>query len=93
MTIEPTYVNVYLIDRAYGGPEEGGWWYDTGTAIRSTQIAPNDDIVLAEAEAWCAEENAHRRSDVSSVLSEGRYVVYVEDQPAADYPAVTPHYE
>ena len=20
--------SVYYIDRAYGGPEEGGWWYD-----------------------------------------------------------------
>ncbi len=25
---------VYLIDRAYGGPEEGGWWYDTGERVR-----------------------------------------------------------
>lgn len=22
-------VAVYLVDRAYGGPEEGGWYYDT----------------------------------------------------------------
>lgn len=35
------WVNVYLVDRAYGGPEEGGWWYDTGTAVRSTQVRRN----------------------------------------------------
>jgi len=23
-------VAVYICDRAYGGPEEGGWWYDCG---------------------------------------------------------------
>ena len=23
-----SYLNVYIIGRAYGGPEEGGWWYD-----------------------------------------------------------------
>lgn len=23
-------VAIYLVDRAYGGPEEGGWWYDYG---------------------------------------------------------------
>ena len=23
------YANLYLHDRAYGGSEEGGWWYDT----------------------------------------------------------------
>jgi len=22
------YVNVYFVGRAYGGPEEGGWYYD-----------------------------------------------------------------
>jgi hypothetical protein len=42
MTCEPTYylpfVNVYLIDRAYGGPEEGGWHYECGEAVRSTQV-------------------------------------------------------
>ncbi|CAG0982501.1 hypothetical protein RHIZO_01814 [Rhizobiaceae bacterium] len=30
-----TYVLAfYEIDRAYGGPEEGGWWYDTGRLVR-----------------------------------------------------------
>jgi len=23
-------VTVYLVNMAYGGPEDGGWWYDTG---------------------------------------------------------------
>lgn len=27
------YVNVYEVYRAYGGPEEGGWYYDEGTLI------------------------------------------------------------
>jgi len=23
-------VSIFFVDRAYGGPEEGGWWYDCG---------------------------------------------------------------
>jgi len=23
------YISIYEVGRAYGGPEEGGWWYDT----------------------------------------------------------------
>lgn len=23
------YVSAYVVDRQYGGPEEGGWWYDS----------------------------------------------------------------
>ena len=29
------YVNVYEVDRAYGGGEEGGWFYDEGTLLES----------------------------------------------------------
>jgi hypothetical protein len=29
------YANLYLYDRAYGGSEEGGWWYDTYTPADS----------------------------------------------------------
>jgi hypothetical protein len=27
------YANLYLHDREYGGPEEGGWWYDTYSPV------------------------------------------------------------
>ena len=29
----PFHLNEYLANRAYGGPEEGGWWYDTGRFV------------------------------------------------------------
>lgn len=32
------YVNAYLVTRQYGGPEEGGWWYDTGTPLASVPV-------------------------------------------------------
>jgi hypothetical protein len=38
-TRKPAYltVAVYLMDRAYGGPEEGGWYYDVGYLVSGTQ--------------------------------------------------------
>ena len=88
------FINVYLIDKAYGGPEEGGWWYEYGKVIRSKQVVPIEVEAAKETELlWCDEENKHRRSDIGSVLSEGMYVVYVEDEPGADFPTHTPHYE
>jgi len=27
------YLAIDEIDRSYGGPEEGGWWYDSGTVV------------------------------------------------------------
>ena len=29
MNTSKVYLNAYTTDQEYGGPEEGGWWYDT----------------------------------------------------------------
>lgn len=34
-----TFVNVYRVQRAYGGPEQGGWWYNRGTCLSSIKTA------------------------------------------------------
>ena len=37
------YVNVYEVYRAYGGPQEGGWFYDEGTLRESKAFEYYDD--------------------------------------------------
>jgi hypothetical protein len=29
------YVTLYEVSRDYGGPEEGGWWYDWWTPVKT----------------------------------------------------------
>ena len=44
------YVNTYMIDRAYGGREEGGWWYDAGHPLQDRCTAfqySHDESVLS----------------------------------------------
>lgn len=33
------YINVYDVGQAYGGPEEGGWWYATAEFIKTIGTA------------------------------------------------------
>ena len=33
------YLNTYSRHLTYGGPEEGGWWYDCGTPLQSIFIS------------------------------------------------------
>ena len=33
------FVNVHRVQRAFGGPEEGGWWYDRGNYLESIETA------------------------------------------------------
>ena len=32
------YINAYIVTRHYGGPEEGGWWYNRGEPVASVPI-------------------------------------------------------
>ena len=32
------YINAYAVTRHYGGPEEGGWWYNQGEPIASVPL-------------------------------------------------------
>ncbi len=90
-------VAFYAIDRAYGGPEEDSWWYDTGELVRLHQVC------LTEAAAARLAERANRLLDlvqrgqrtIDSVLyAGGRYRACLFEHAAPPrFPQVLPHYE
>jgi hypothetical protein len=43
------YLNTYQTYQAYGGPEEGGWWYECGDPIQSLKVS-EEDLGAMEAE-------------------------------------------
>lgn len=85
------YVNVYLLDRAYGGPEEGGWYYTYGTKIKSIPTLKPRKL-YKKVLRWCEQQN-EGTPEIYSVLSQGRYDVYIEDGPAQSWPESKPYYE
>lgn len=95
-------VAIYEVDRAYGGPEEGGWWFDTGEIVQRCRIRQFRDE--EEAFACCRRINRllhHLREThpqpygLSSVCySGGHYAAEVhEGLPPARYPEERPFYE
>lgn len=94
---QPFVVAVYLVDRAYGGPEEGGWWYDCGERVRIMGVFKNE----ARARDKCRRINRllhatlnDGRRDINSVLSEGMYSAKIHRGDSPKYwPAQRPHYE
>ena len=89
------HLNEYLTDRAVGGREEGGWWYDTGVFVKCHGTFPTREEAFAERDAlddYLAErrEGLH---DPSSVLCTGWPELLVEQRPGADFPAARPRYE
>jgi len=90
-------VAFYEIDRAYGGSEEGGWWYDTGTLVRVFKTTKSEEhaySIAARANALLHMLQRGKRSVSSVIYSGGRYraQVYENAAPAA-YPETRPYYE
>jgi len=100
-------VAIYLVDRAYGGPEEGGWWYDCGERqdmvfdniqpglLLSVHLSEDDAIARCEfvQDRLNTGPNVGRR-EISSMASTGRYYAEVHrGYPPHHYPERTPHYE
>jgi hypothetical protein len=89
-------VAIYLEDRAYGGPEEGGWWYDCGELVRVVRIFRNEE----SAYKFCRRLNHwlhlivnRGRRSTGSVLSEWVFSATVEHgQARKRYPEERPYY-
>ena len=93
-------VAAYDVAMAFGGREEGGWWYDRGSLIRVLRVFPNED----RAYEYSRKLNTRLRSrefgpnqgrrEYSSVFSDGEVRAIVCDTTApAGFPERRPRYE
>jgi hypothetical protein len=84
-------VAVYTAERAYGGPEEGGWWYDCGGLVDPGKIKVFDNYQEAydysqELWKWCLEENKHNKDERLIVRD------FTEEMPDNYFPETRPYY-
>ena len=103
--IRYAYVNVYEVECCYGGPEEGGWWYDAGTLVPDmggkVPIDNGDSFeeqrakVLPTLTRWSDECKAMNEGTLprSSVVGTSDLEATWEDEPGKDYPQERPYYE
>ena len=91
----PFHLNEYRTNRAYGGPEEGGWWYDTGSFVACLGTHPTLDAATAALDALAPAIAARRQGlhPPDSVLCTGWPVIRIEPHPGADFPRTRPRYE
>lgn len=91
VSVAPWYVGVYEVYRCYGGPEEGGWWYDSGSLILAEMYDTYDEALQrgSELEVEWPDNNTY----TSVVYSGGDYRVRIDTEPPRNYPEDRPRYE
>ena len=98
------FIHKHNVAQAYGGPEEGGWWYDTGVPDEDWNVLrcafDNEDMAYAVCRALNEYERERAKKEeqyeYTSMLSRhsDHYAYSVEDNPFMEpYPKVRPHYE
>lgn len=99
VVIDGTYrIAFYELGQSYGGPEEGGWWYDTGRLVREARV---EFVDREAASRYCRRANDLLRAVQrklrpvhSAAYSGGRYGAQVcQGEPERGYPATRPRYE
>lgn len=72
------FVNVYSIDRVYGGPEESGWWFTCGKPFTSIY---SDSEEEAKQVFQTMQEKYSKERDVQVVLESGFAKPFPEEKP------------
>ena len=86
-------VAAYEVTREYGGPEEGGWWYDTGVLI-CKQVVMTEDEAIALRDEWQQTDFPFTRKRYSVLGGEDYDVTYYDGTAVPEFfPKVRPHYE
>lgn len=95
------FANAYHVEQCYGGPEEGGWYFDAGYPIKSIRLGKNPGLrrIKAARKQLCRELEAEHaagvdgRPEYTSVLSEGDLRIHIENHQARLWPESRPYYE
>ena len=93
-------VAAYEVDRRYGGPEEGGWWYNDAALIRTLRVFKREDTAYnycrrlnekLSSKIWGPNQG---RRDLYSVIGDPQIQAEVfADIAPKRYPENRPHYE
>lgn len=85
------WVNVYSVERQYGGPEEGGWWYNTYEGLESVRVKTRKQEEAARARLE-EEYGILREGDIYSARGGTDIVLYVERIPRESHDVARRYY-
>lgn len=85
------FVNVYVVDRRFGGHEEGGWFFNNYKCIETYPTREENAEKVVEFLENEHKDKAH--GNIYSVHGGQEVEVIVENRPAESQTNEKPHYE
>jgi len=89
---EPTSIKIHQVSQAYGGPEEGGWWYSTGEA-QSTHFIFSKKGCIKRCIELIDTYNLTNQPSIETSQGNFAYELTLGTGYAKNYPTERPHYE
>lgn len=89
------FITAYSTTKEYGGPEEGGWWYDWSEPILTLPCLRRNALQMAEylAKRYAPEYAVPKGSKYSDVNCGQALEIYPEAEPCENRSTQRPHYE
>lgn len=88
------YITASERSQGYGGPEEGGWWFDVIEPIASIQVSTKKEAIAAY--NFLVNAYAEKYEDERPYYSAAGgvdFIITIEDEIAPFYPKEHPRYE
>ena len=86
------YINVYRLEQCYGGPEEGGWYWqswDCGASVEIDRLSTHQRQVMLS----LLREQYPDSQDMPLNYQGDDHVVYIENRKAESETREVPRYE
>jgi len=90
--------SIQIVDQAFGGREEGGWWYSYGMPTKEHQSLTREFKTEKEAYEYAhkhktiVDELNEGRPSINSVLSRGVYQWIIQHGKPRVWPKTKPRY-
>ena len=88
---DPTTLTVHQTTLNYGGPEEGGWWYEAGYPVQ-THCIFNKRQAIQNFIYYFDEYEIAEQPSLSNSTTYSNYEVNFSNDYAKAYPESKPHY-
>lgn len=88
----PRYLSVYVTTRHYGGPEEGGWWYNWHRLVFTTPNPISVRKLNATRMRMFRRFSSLKQGDIYSVLGGEDFDIVAERTPGTHATKGRPHY-